>query len=66
MVMGPFLNNHYWPATAFPKVDVPLTFRLDVYDSWPAKLRRRIIQIWQTAEAPGGCLTTRVLQTTCV
>jgi len=40
-VMGPFLNNHYWPATAFPQVNVALTFRLDVNDSCPAKLHRR-------------------------
>jgi len=46
MLMGSFLNGHYWPATAFPKVDVCVTFPLDVNDSCTAKLRCHTRSMW--------------------
>jgi len=66
MLMGPFLNSHYWPTTACPQVDVALTFGLDVDDSCPSKLGSGIVQILITAEGPGGCPAARVLQPTYV
>jgi len=56
MLMGPFLNSHYWPMTVCPQVGVALMFGLDVDDSCPSKLQSGRVQILITAEGPGGCL----------
>jgi hypothetical protein len=66
MLMGPFLNSHYWPMTVCPRIDVALTVGLDVDDSCPSKLQSGKVQILITAEGPGECPVARVLQPTYV
>ena len=66
MLMGPFLNSHYWPMTACPQVDVAIMFGLDVDDSCPSRLKTGNVRILITAEEPGECLAARVLQPTSV
>ena len=66
MLMGPFLNSHYWPTTACPQVDVAIMFGLNVDNSCPSKLQTGNVQISITAEGPGECPAARVLQPTSV